>query len=87
MLRIYITLMQIRIRIQILPFTLIRTPNPDPSFQINAQYPIKVFKYAHVPYILACHLKIDLDPDPYPAYQFDAEPDLQHCTRTTRTFQ
>jgi hypothetical protein len=32
----------------------------------------KVLKYAHIPYILACHLQIDADPDPVPAYHFDA---------------
>ncbi len=27
-------------------------------------------------YIFACHLQIDTDPDPYPAYHFDADADL-----------
>jgi hypothetical protein len=26
--------------------------------------------------MLACHLQIDADPDPGPAYHFDADPDL-----------
>jgi hypothetical protein len=32
---------------------------------------------AHIPYILACHLQIDADPDPdsVPAYRFDADAD------------
>jgi hypothetical protein len=30
---------------------------------------------AHIQYILACHLKIDADPDPSPDYHFDADPD------------
>ncbi len=29
-----------------------------------------------MPYILACHLQIDADPDP--AYQIDADPDPAH---------
>jgi hypothetical protein len=28
-----------------------------------------------MPYILACHLQIDADLDPSPAYHFDAYPD------------
>jgi hypothetical protein len=28
---------------------------------------------------LACHLQIDADPDQDPTFQFDADPDLQHC--------
>jgi hypothetical protein len=47
--------------------------DPDPSFQMKAQNLEKVLKYAHIPYILACHLQIDPDPDP--AYHFDADPD------------
>jgi hypothetical protein len=27
---------------------------------------------AHIPYVLACHLQTDADPDP--AYHFDADP-------------
>jgi hypothetical protein len=42
-------------------------PDPDPSFQMKAQNLKKVFKYAHIPYILACHLQIDAVPDPNPA--------------------
>ncbi len=36
-----------------------------------------MLKQAHIPYILACHLQIDADPDPGsdPAYHFDADPD------------
>jgi hypothetical protein len=54
-----------RIRIQI------------PSFQIKAQTLKKMFKKAHIPHILACHLQIDADPDLVldPAYHFDADPD------------
>ncbi len=45
-----------------------------------------MFKYAFIPYILACHLQIDadLDPDyhfdadPDPDYHFDADPDPQY---------
>jgi hypothetical protein len=54
--------------------------DPYPSFQIKAQNPEQVLKYAHIPYILACYLQIDadadpdLDPDPYPTFQFDADP-------------
>ncbi len=52
----------------------------------------KCSKCAHIPYILACHLQIDADPVPDPAYHFDADaepdfylmrihtdPDPQHC--------
>jgi hypothetical protein len=37
-----------------------------------------VLKEAHIPYILACHLQIDADPDPVPdpAFHFDADPDV-----------
>ncbi len=51
------------------------------SFQIKA-------KIESVPYILACHLQIDVDPayhfdadpylDPNPTFQIDADPDSQH---------
>jgi hypothetical protein len=34
-----------------------------------------MLKKAHIPYILACHLQIDADPVPDPAYLFDADPD------------
>ncbi len=36
-----------------------------------------MLKYAHIPYILACHLQIDADtePAPGPTYDFDAVPD------------
>jgi hypothetical protein len=35
-----------------------------------------VLKKAHIPYILACHLQIDANPDPVPDpdYHFDANP-------------
>jgi hypothetical protein len=46
----------------------------DPSFQIKTQALEKVFKQAHIPYILAWHLQIDADPVPDPAYHFDADP-------------
>ncbi len=58
-------------------------PDPDTTcsvhfvrirqIQIKAQNLEKVLKQTHIPYILACHLKIDEDPDP--AYHFDADPD------------
>jgi hypothetical protein len=50
----------------------------DPRFQIKAETNEKVLKYAHIPYILACHLQIDedLDPVPDPAYHFDADLDF-----------
>ncbi len=47
----------------------------DPSSQIKAQTLEKVLKYAHIPYVLACHLQTDADPIPDPAYHFDADPD------------
>ncbi len=34
-----------------------------------------MLKEAHIPYILACHLQIDMDPVPDPAYHFDADSD------------
>jgi hypothetical protein len=45
--------------------------DPDPSFQLTAKNLEKVFKWAHIPYILACHLQIDADP--YPVNHFDAD--------------
>ncbi len=55
--------------------------DPDPSFPIKLE---KALKKAHFPYILACHLQIDADPDPAchfdavpdadPTFQFDADP-------------
>jgi hypothetical protein len=45
--------------------------DPDPRFQIKAQHLEIGLKKTHIPYILACHLQIDLDP----AYHFDADPD------------
>ena len=41
--------------------------------KMKAQNLEKVLKKAHIPYFLACHLKIYADPDP--AYHFDADPD------------
>ncbi len=57
------TLMQIRIRIQIL------------AAKLTLQ---KVLKYALIPYILACHLQINADLDPVldTAYHFDADSDF-----------
>jgi hypothetical protein len=49
-------------------------PDPDPSFQIKARTLEKLLKLAHIPYILACHLQIDADPVPDPAYHFYADP-------------
>ncbi len=43
-------------------------PDLDPSFQMKAQNLEKMLKYAHIPYILPCHLQIDADPDPYPQH-------------------
>jgi hypothetical protein len=77
-----ITLMRIRI----LPFTLMRMRIRILASK-NAQNLEKVFKQAHIPYILACQLQIDGDPDPAyhfdtdlntdprPAYHFDADAD------------
>jgi hypothetical protein len=48
--------------------------DPDPNFQIKAQNLEKVLKC--IPYVLACHLQIDADPVPDPAYHFDADPDF-----------
>jgi hypothetical protein len=53
-------LMRIRIRL----FTPEAEPDPYPSFRIEAQTLEKVLKSAHIPYILACLLQIDADPDP-----------------------
>ncbi len=59
--------------------------DPDPSFQIKAKILLNVIKQVHIPYSLAYHLQIDVDPDPAyhfdedadpdPAYHFDADPD------------
>jgi hypothetical protein len=63
-------LMRNRIRL----ITLMRNRmDPDTCFQIKAQILEKVLRKAHIPYILACHLQIDADPDP--AYHFDAKTD------------
>ncbi len=52
--------------------------DPNPSFQIKALKLLKkVLKEApNIPYILACHLQMDADPDP--GSQNDADPDPQH---------
>ncbi len=70
-----VTLMWVRIRIWILPFPFDADPDLDSSFQIKAYNLEKVLKMAHIPYILACHLQIDADPDSVPAYHFDANAD------------
>jgi hypothetical protein len=49
-------------------------PDPDPSF-IKRLKTLKKCLKVHIPYILACHLQIVADPDPDPAYHFDADPD------------
>ncbi len=67
-------------------------PDPDPtfhfdadpvtSFKIKVQNLEKMFKQAHILYILACHLQINADPDlayhlnvdPDPNFQSDADP-------------
>ncbi len=50
-------------------------PDPDPGFQVKTQNLEKVLKYAHIPYIFACHLQIDADPEPDPAYHYKADSD------------
>ncbi len=66
-------------RMRILLFTLMRI-----RIQILANKyrlrPVKK-KYAHIPYIVACHLQIDAHPDPVPdpAYHFDPDPDADPC--------
>ncbi len=70
--QVRITLMRIRI-IDTFHFDL--DPDPDPSFHKKAQILEKVLKQVHIPYILACHLQIDVDSNPDPAYHFDADPD------------
>ncbi len=62
-------LMRIRIRLS----TLMRIRIQILASNMETQTLGKVLKYAHIPYIMACHLKIDADPDP--AYHFDADPD------------
>ncbi len=52
--------------------------DPDPAWHFDAQNLEEVLKQAHNPYIMACHLQIDADPDPDQAYPFDAYQDLQH---------
>ncbi len=52
-------------------------PDPDHSFHIKAQTLKSVqIPRAHIPYILACRLQTDADPDPVPdpVYHFDADP-------------
>jgi hypothetical protein len=52
-------------------------PGTEPSFQIKARSRIleKVLKWSHIPYILACHLHIDADPDPAENIDVDENPD------------
>ncbi len=50
--------------------------DPDPSSQIKARTLERVLRYAHIPYILACHLQIDANPDP--AYHVDKDPDPEN---------
>jgi hypothetical protein len=68
MLRIRITLMRIRIQLVTLMRILIRILASKCGLKI-----IKSAQIALIPYILACHLQIDADPDP--AYHFDADPE------------
>ncbi len=80
-LRIHITLMQIRI----LLVTFKRIQIRILVSKIKAENLEKVLKKAHIPYFLACHLQIyanpdpayhfDADADPDPAYHFDADAD------------
>jgi hypothetical protein len=56
--------------------------DPHPSFLIqimvqNLEKVLKYVLYARIPYILACHLQTDADPDS--TFQFDLDPDSQHC--------
>ncbi len=79
-----ITLMRIQMRIWILIFIWCRYGcgfgflfyadadpdlDPDSGFQIKDLE--KMLKYAYIPYILTCHLQINVDPIPDPAYHFD----------------
>ncbi len=45
-----------------------------------------MLKLDHIPYILACHLQIDADPDPVTdsSYHFDADPDPAFCLMRRR---
>ncbi len=58
----------LRIRIRILLLTLIRI--------LASKERLKTLKKCsfYIPYILACHLQIDADQGPDPAYHFDADP-------------
>jgi hypothetical protein len=49
-------------------------PEPYPCLHKKAQTLEKILKEAHIPYILACHLQINADPDP--AYHFHVDPDF-----------
>ncbi len=104
LLRIRITLMRIRIlldtlmririlhvnlmQIRILPFTLMRWRNRiHASNKSSKPWSTQIGSYYI--HILACHLQMDADGDPAPAYHFDADsdpdptfqfyPDPQHC--------
>jgi hypothetical protein len=66
--------------------TFYRDVDPDHNFfQFKDHNLENVTKQAHVLYIFACHLQIDADFDPvhhfaaYPTFQFDGDPDPQHC--------
>ena len=53
--------------------------DPDPSFQIQARN-FEKFLTSHsliflTFWLVTCKSKIDADPDPDPAYHFDADPD------------
>ncbi len=68
MLRIRITLMRIRT----LLFTLMRIRIRIQASKERFKTLNSVLKKALIPYILACQLPIDADPDP--AYHYDADP-------------
>ena len=82
---IRITLMQIRMRIRILPFTLMRTVSV-PSLEIKAQALEQVPLQIGADQFPAYHLEadpdtayhFDADPDPDPTFPFEVDPDPQH---------
>jgi hypothetical protein len=51
-----------------------------------------MLKYANIPYIPACHLQIEADPDPDyhfdadSTFQFDTDQDPQHWSPDIETF-
>ncbi len=90
----------LRIRIWILPFTFIRDPDLDPSFQIKAQNLEKsaqIGSYSiHFGLLSASwcgfgFYHFDEDPDRAhrfdadPTFRFDADPDPQHWLRSSKT--